>query len=125
MTFRKDLFWSFNECKLNSVFLADDTVHTPQGKGCVKVSLPDIGEKLISNILYVPTFKKNLLSLVTILQAGHEISMRDGLIKINSIKQNYKTVMTGYEDGKLLRMKGTVIPRQHDFAAIVESENSL
>ena len=51
--------------------------------------------------------------------------MRDhGLIKTHSIKQNYKTVMTGYEDGKLLRMKGTVIPRKHDFAAIVESENS-
>ena len=30
--------------------------------------------------------------------------------------------MTGYEDGKLLRMKGTVIPRKHDFAAIVEAE---
>ena len=29
MTFRKNFFWSFNECKLNSVFLADDTVHTP------------------------------------------------------------------------------------------------
>ena len=32
--------------------------------------------------------------------------------------------MTGYEDGKLLRMKGTVIPQKHDFAAIVESNNS-
>ena len=50
--------------------------------------------------------------------------MRDGLIKINSIKQNYKTVMTGYEDVKLLRMKGTIIPQKHDFAAMVESENS-
>ena len=46
--------------------------------------------------------------------------MRDGLIKINSIKQNYKTVMTGYENGNILRMKGTIIPRKHDFAAIVE-----
>ena len=90
MTFRKDLFWSFNECKLNSVFLADDTVHTPQEKGCVKVYLPDIGEKLISNIWYVPTFKKNLLSLVTIRQAGHAISMRDGLVTIHSIKKIIK-----------------------------------
>ena len=46
--------------------------------------------------------------------------MRYGLIKIHSIKQNYKTIMTGYEDGKLLRMKGTVIRRKHDFEAIVE-----
>ena len=45
--------------------------------------------------------------------------MEDGLVKINSVKQNLKTVMTGYEDGKLLRMKGTVIPRHSDFAGVV------
>ena len=50
--------------------------------------------------------------------------MRDGLIKINSIKHNYKTVMRGYEDGKLLKMKGIVIPQKHDFADTVELENS-
>ena len=27
--------------------------------------------------------------------------------------------MTSYEDGKLLRMKGTVIPRHSDFAGVV------
>jgi hypothetical protein len=32
--------------------------------------------------------------------------------------------MTGYEDGKLLRMKGKVIPRKHDFAATVNYEMS-
>ena len=45
--------------------------------------------------------------------------MEDGLVKINSVKQNLKTVMIGYEDGKLLRMKGTVIPRHSDFAGAV------
>ena len=61
---------------------------------------------MISNVWYVPTFKQNFLSLVTIRQAGHMVIMEDGLIKINSVKQNMKAVMTGYEDGKLLRMKG-------------------
>ena len=68
---------------------------------------------------YVPTFKKNLLSLVMIRQAGHQIIMEDGLVKINSVKQNFQTVMTGYEEGKLLRMKGTFIPRDSDFAGAV------
>jgi len=27
--------------------------------------------------------------------------------------------MTGYEDGKLLRMKGTIIPRHFDFVGAV------
>ena len=47
--------------------------------------------------------------------------MRDGLVKINSIKQNYKNVMTRYEDGKILIMKGIVTHRKHDFATIVDS----
>ena len=44
MTFRKYFFWSFNDCKINLVFLVDDIVHTPQGKGCVKFYLPNIGK---------------------------------------------------------------------------------
>jgi hypothetical protein len=121
MTFRGDFFWDFQECHLNYVFLADNTKHTPYGRGVVKVYLPDIGERLISKVWYVPTFKKNLLSLVTIRQAGHQVIMEDGLVKINSVKQNMKTVMTRYEDEKLLRMNGTVIPRHSDFAGSVST----
>ena len=121
MTFRHDFFWDFKECHLNPFFLADRTQHNTYVKGVVKVYLPDIGERLISNVWYVPTFKKNLLSLVTIRQAGHQVIMEDGLVKINSVKQNMKIVMTGYEDGKLLRMKWTVIPRHSDFAGSVST----
>lgn len=35
-----------------------------------------------------------------------------------------KEVMTGYEDGKLLRMKGTVIPRNSDFAGVASTNIS-
>ena len=86
MTFRRDFFWNFQDFQLNFIFLVDDTKHTPYGKGVVKVSLPRIGEKMISNVWYVPSFKKNLLSLVTIRQAGHQVIMEDGLVKINSVK---------------------------------------
>lgn len=71
---------------------------------------------MISNVWYVPTFNKNLLSLLTIRQAGHLVIMDDDLVKINSVKQNMKTMMIGYEDGKLLRMKGTHILINSEFA---------
>ena len=45
--------------------------------------------------------------------------MEDGLVKINSAKQSLKTIMAGYEDGKLLQMKGIVIPKHSDFAGAV------
>ena len=57
-------------------------------------------------------------------QAGHMVIMEDGLVKINSFKQNMKTVMTGYEDGKLLRMKGTIIPRHFEFASAASTDIS-
>jgi hypothetical protein len=68
--------------------------------------------------MVLPTFKKNLLSLVTIRQAGHQVIMEDGLVKINSVKQNMQTMMIGYEDGKLLRMKG--VNSQNETAFSVE-----
>ena len=52
------------------------------------------------------------------------VIMEDGLVKINSVKQNMKTVMIGYEDGKLLRMKGTIIPRHSDFAGATSTDIS-
>jgi hypothetical protein len=44
---------------------------------------------------------------------------KKGFIKINSTKENFKTRMTYYEDGKLIRRKGRVIARKHDFIGAV------
>jgi hypothetical protein len=124
MIYRRDYFWNYKYVQLNLIYLADDTTHIPQGKGSMKVFLPGIGEKRISNVWYVPTFKKKLLSLVTIRQARHHIIMKDDLVNIKSEKDKLKTIMTGYQYGKLLRMNGKSIQRKQDVAAIVNSEMS-
>jgi hypothetical protein len=66
MNYHKDYFWNYKDVQLNPICLADDKTHIPQGKGSVKFFLLVIGEKWISNVWYVPSFKKKLLSLVTI-----------------------------------------------------------
>lgn len=58
-------------------------------------------------------------------QERHQVVMEDGLVRINSIKQNMKTVMTWYQDGKLLRMKGIVIPWKSDFVGATSVGISL
>jgi hypothetical protein len=98
--------------ELNIIYLVYDTTQTPQGKGIVHFSLLGIGKVLLSNVWYVPSFKNNLLSLVLIKQGGHYIIMEDGWININSVKQNFKTIINGYEDGKLLRLQGIIIPHK-------------
>jgi hypothetical protein len=50
--------------------------------------------------------------------------MEDGLIKNKSVKNNFKAVMNGYEDGKILRIQGTVIPRNQDLVALVDLSSS-
>ena len=124
MPYRRDYFWNYKDVQLKPIYLADDTTHIPQGKGLVKFFLPGIGEKWISNVWYVPSFKKKMLSLVTIRQDGHPIIMQYGLVKIKSKKDNLKTIMTGYEDGKLLRMDGKVIQRTKEVATTMNSEMS-
>jgi hypothetical protein len=44
------------------------------------------------------------------------------MIKINLEKDVLKTTMIGYEDGKLLRMKGTIIPKMKEFVGSIEIE---
>jgi hypothetical protein len=84
MTYRKDYFWNYQDVQLNPIYLDDDATHIPQGKVSLKVFLPGIGEKWISNVWNVPTFKKKMLSLVTIRQVGHQNVMKDGLVNIKS-----------------------------------------
>jgi hypothetical protein len=67
---------------------------------------------------------RKIVILVSIRQVGHQIIMEYGLVKINLIKENLKIMMTRYEDAKLLRMKGKVIPKKHDFAGAINSEIS-
>jgi hypothetical protein len=124
MNYCRDYFWNYKYVQLNPIYLADDTTHIPQGRGSVKFFLLGNGEKWISNVWYVPSFKKHLLSLVTIRQDGHQIVMQDGLVNIMSVKDNLKKIMTGYEDGKLLRMNGKVIKRKEEVAATTNSKMS-
>jgi hypothetical protein len=51
--------------------------------------------------------------------------MEDGWVKMNSTKQNLKIAMTRYEDGKILRMKGKVIPQKQYFVGVMDSTISI
>ena len=59
MPYRRDYFWNYKYIQLNPIYLADDTTHIPQGKGSVKVFLPGIGEKWISNFGMYQLLRKN------------------------------------------------------------------
>jgi hypothetical protein len=60
----------------------------------------------LHDVLYIPQLKINMMSLIHIRQQGHYIHMFDGIIEI--IKAYDRViVMTGVEEDKLLKLKGT------------------
>ena len=76
------------------------------GIGSVRLKLSGLADYILSNVLYVPQLKRNLISLVQIRQQNHSIHMFDGIIEIRRAYDNV-IVMNGVEDNKLLNLNGT------------------
>ena len=106
MTFRKDFFETFSDQIDGVVYLANNSQLKPSRIGFVKLKLSGLADYILSDVLYVPQLKKNLVSLVQIRQQDHSIHMFDGIIEIRRAYDN-AIVMTGVEDNKLLKLNGT------------------
>jgi len=46
MTCQRDFFWNFQDWQLSSIFLAENTKHTPYGKGTVNFFSLSLEKKL-------------------------------------------------------------------------------
>ena len=74
--------------------------------GTIRLKIPGFPDFLLKNVLYLPELQRSLFSLVDIRKRGHSIHMFDGIIEIRKSSDN-QVIMTGYEDGKLLKLKGS------------------
>ena len=63
MTGRKDWFVKINHTTKNKVKFADDSTLAAEGIGDVAIRKKDGGSALISDVLYIPGMKSNLLSV--------------------------------------------------------------
>ena len=106
MTFRKHFFETFSDQIDGVVNLADKSQLKPSGIGSVRLKLSGLADYILSNVLYVPQLKRDLISLVQIRQQEHSIHMFDGIIEIRRAYDNV-VVMNGVEDNKLLKLNGT------------------
>lgn len=109
ITCRRDLFWTFQESTSSSISLADNSSHQVLGSRHIKINFSTGVEALIQDVWYVPSLRKNLLSLVKLRKNGLQIIMEDGFCKLNKIEANYQTIATGFEDANLLKLQGKVV----------------
>jgi len=122
MCYRRNSFYTYQDKQPNPIYFADETTHTPQGKGLVNFSLPRFGKILLSNVWYVPNFQMSLFPLVLVRWGGHHIIMQNDFVKIDSVKNNFRVIKNGYEYGKLLRIQGTIIPQKKN---VVETKKVI
>jgi hypothetical protein len=62
------------------VVLGDDSVVRVVGCGTVSFQRDSLPPMLLRDVLYVPRLKKNLVSVSTIEDRGHEVLFRDGKV---------------------------------------------
>jgi len=74
--------------------------------GTIRLKFPGLPDFLLHNVLYLPKLQRSLLSLVHIRQQGHFVHMIGGKVEIRKDYDNM-LVMTGMEDGRLLKLNGT------------------
>ncbi|XP_059650309.1 uncharacterized protein LOC132296087 [Cornus florida] len=78
----KSAFSNLDESFYNSVKFGDDSKVSVMGKGNVKIHIKEKSNQIISNIFFVPNLKTNLLSVGQLQEKGYEISIKDGVYRI-------------------------------------------
>ncbi|XP_057866584.1 uncharacterized protein LOC131074052 [Cryptomeria japonica] len=64
------------------VYFVDKSQLKPLGIGSVRLKLPGLADYILSNVLYLPQLKRNLISLAHIRQQDHSIHIFDGIIEM-------------------------------------------
>ena len=102
----KDNFEDFSDNVDGIVYVVDKSILKPSGIGTIRLKLPGLSYFLLHGVLYLLELRRSLLSLVHIRQQGHSIHIFDGIVEIRRSSNNM-VMMTGVEDGRLLKLKGT------------------
>ena len=61
---------------------------------------------MLHDVLFIPQLQCNLLSIILIRQQGNSILLKNGQVVVRK-QYNNEVVLTGCEDGRLLKLNGT------------------
>ncbi|XP_019414559.1 PREDICTED: uncharacterized protein LOC109326317 [Lupinus angustifolius] len=88
MTGHRDWFIQLDDSVRTRVKFVDDSFITAEGMGKIVIKRKDGIKAYISNVLYVPKMKNNLISLGQLLEKGYNICMKDRMLKIYNEEGN-------------------------------------
>ncbi|GAU26641.1 hypothetical protein TSUD_102510 [Trifolium subterraneum] len=82
MTGRRDWFVSINKSMKSKVKFGNDSTLAAEGVGDVLIMRKDSKQSLISNVLYIPGMKSNLLSIGQLIEKNYKVVIEDRLMKL-------------------------------------------
>ena len=82
----KKAFSEMDESFRTTVKFGDNSTISVMGKGWVTIQTKENVTHTISNVLFVPDLKTNLLSVGQLLEKGYAISIKDGVCRIEDAK---------------------------------------
>ncbi|WJX11887.1 hypothetical protein P8452_02442 [Trifolium repens] len=83
MTGHRDWLLEFDEKFKSTVKFADNRIVPVDGKGKVMVHRQNGNHTFVTDVMYVPTMKHNLLSLGQLVEKGFELSTKDQFIEVH------------------------------------------
>ena len=102
----KDWFSSLEELEGGVVFMGNDSACKTMGVGTIKLKNHDGSIQVLTDVRYVPSLKKNLISLGALESKGLTITLRDGLLKVVA---GVLTVMKGTRRNNLYYLNGSTV----------------
>jgi hypothetical protein len=104
---KKEWFNTYDSCKGEAVRLADNTHLDVAGKGTVKIKMHNGCVKTFGNVKYVPTARRNLISLGKLDSLGYGYSAKGGDMRIT---RGSLVIMKGTKTkGNLYQLKGKIV----------------
>ncbi|XP_019431792.1 PREDICTED: uncharacterized protein LOC109338895, partial [Lupinus angustifolius] len=87
MTDHRNWLVNFDSSKRSKVRFVDNRVIQAEGTGDVKITKNDGGKAMITDVLFVPNMRNNLISLRKLLEKGFSVNMQNGYLMILILQQ--------------------------------------
>ncbi|KAL4271878.1 hypothetical protein GQ457_13G029750 [Hibiscus cannabinus] len=100
--------WFFDLVELNGgvVYMGNDNACKTVGIGSIRLKNQDGSTRVLTNVRYVPSLKKNLISLGALESKGSVVTLRDGVLKVTS---GALVLMKGIRKNNLYYYQGSTV----------------
>lgn len=124
MTSNKHWYENFKETNNGAnIYLGDDRAYQIRGYGNIPMIFPNDNIKRIQNVMFVPSIKKNLISVSMIAYHNLKVEFLKTYCVINDLLDHQKLVTSRVRGGGIYKLNVTSMPHQDLTSTTMTTEN--